>query len=107
VGILNIITQKLRLAGWPVYYSRRAVAVFCFWQQPAGHAAVTKRGDKLAFARHDTSTAAKSVVRAGERAGEGASSDLASFRLQFSIERILTSALKRYGAFCACHLRGV
>lgn len=73
MGILNIIPQKLRLAGRPVYYSRRAVAVFCSWQQPAGHAAVTKRGDKLAFARHDASMwPQKACVWVSERASERA-----------------------------------
>lgn len=74
MGILNIIPQKLRLAGRPVYYSRRVVDVFCSWQQPAGHAAVTKRGDKLAFARHDASMWLQKVcVRASERACKRAS----------------------------------
>lgn len=95
MGILNIIPQKLRLAGRPVYCSRRAVAVFCSWQQPAGHAAVTKRGDKLAFARHDASMwPQKACVRASERLTE---LDPAASSAVILDQAILTSALPRNG----------
>lgn len=71
----NIISHDSRRCGNTKYYPAEApagrsatpaallLAVFCSWQQqqqqPAGHAAVTKRDDKLAFARHDV--AAKSM----------------------------------------------
>lgn len=71
--------------GWPagLLLPPRGGAVFCFWQQPAGHAAVTERGDKLAFARHDASTwPQKACVRAAV-----SRAPIPQLPLQFSIGR--------------------